>query len=224
MCPGDGSRFLPETQLLACSGQRPCHLGVHLPKDSNPAHLPALGREARRVHLKRKRSADATRHLVGNTRGQTWPPDVSPHGAVLLGVKCSCGSQLRSAIDVGVSGHCSYTAYTFPFQDKNRASIRQRIDQSDPHANMFHSVLVIDRVQSQDRGLYTCHVTSGPSSKSVNTSVHIYGKRLTPCPRHRWDVGGSVNKDVPFRPRGTLSPMKTFRSGFLSLCYCDGDV
>ncbi|ELK18741.1 Vascular endothelial growth factor receptor 1 [Pteropus alecto] len=66
--------------------------------------------------------------------------------------------------------------WSYPAQDKNRASIRQRIDQSDPHANMFHSVLVIDRVQSQDRGLYTCHVTSGLSSKSVNTSVHIYGK------------------------------------------------
>ncbi|XP_039718622.1 vascular endothelial growth factor receptor 1 isoform X1 [Pteropus medius] len=66
--------------------------------------------------------------------------------------------------------------WSYPAEDKNRASIRQRIDQSDPHANMFHSVLVIDRVQSQDRGLYTCHVTSGPSSKSVNTSVHIYGK------------------------------------------------
>lgn len=79
---------------------------------------------------------------------------------------------------------------TFPFQEKRRASIRQRIDRSDPHVNMFHSVLVINRVQSQDRGLYACHVTSGPTSRSVNTSVHIYGK-LVP---HRWHMGGSIKQ------------------------------
>ncbi|KAM7237937.1 hypothetical protein CapIbe_010895 [Capra ibex] len=56
------------------------------------------------------------------------------------------------------------------------ASIRQRIDQRSPHNNVFYSILVIDKVQKEDQGLYTCHVRSGLSLKSVNASVHIYDK------------------------------------------------
>lgn len=76
-------------------------------------------------------------------------------------------------------------------QEQSRAAIRRRIDQSDPRANVFHSVLVIDRVQSQDRGLYTCHVASGPTARAVNASVHVYGKRPRPAPSSR-GVGGSA--------------------------------
>ncbi|XP_036084290.1 vascular endothelial growth factor receptor 1 isoform X2 [Rousettus aegyptiacus] len=66
--------------------------------------------------------------------------------------------------------------WSYPAEEQSRAAIRRRIDQSDPRANVFHSVLVIDRVQSQDRGLYTCHVASGPTARAVNASVHVYGK------------------------------------------------
>ncbi|EPY74742.1 vascular endothelial growth factor receptor 1 [Camelus ferus] len=57
-----------------------------------------------------------------------------------------------------------------------RASIRRRIDRRSSHNNVFYSILIIDKVQSKDKGLYTCHVKSGPSFKSVNTSVHVYDK------------------------------------------------
>ncbi|XP_030873854.1 vascular endothelial growth factor receptor 1-like [Leptonychotes weddellii] len=61
-------------------------------------------------------------------------------------------------------------------ETKKRASIRQRIGQHTSIAIVFYSVLVIDKVQNKDKGLYTCHVKSGPSFKSVNTSVHVYDK------------------------------------------------
>lgn len=69
-----------------------------------------------------------------------------------------------------------YTCHIFSLQKTGRATIRQRIDQSDPLANVFHSVLTIPKVQRNDRGLYACHVKSGPSAQSANTTVQVYGK------------------------------------------------
>nr|XP_055100549.1 vascular endothelial growth factor receptor 1 isoform X1 [Symphalangus syndactylus] len=66
--------------------------------------------------------------------------------------------------------------WSYPDEKNKRASVRRRIDQSNSHANIFYSVLTIDKVQNKDKGLYTCRVRSGPSFKSVNTSVHIYDK------------------------------------------------
>lgn len=53
----------------------------------------------------------------------------------------------------------------------------QRIDQKNSEANIFYSILVVDRVRDIDKGQYTCHVKSGPSIKAVNTTVIVYGKR-----------------------------------------------
>ncbi|XP_044105453.1 vascular endothelial growth factor receptor 1 isoform X1 [Neovison vison] len=66
--------------------------------------------------------------------------------------------------------------WRYPGEKKKRASIRQRIGQRTSVAIVFYSVLTIDKVQNRDKGLYTCNVKSGPSFKSVNTSVHIYDK------------------------------------------------
>uniref|UniRef100_A0A8C2L9C3 Vascular endothelial growth factor receptor 1 n=1 Tax=Cricetulus griseus TaxID=10029 RepID=A0A8C2L9C3_CRIGR len=67
-------------------------------------------------------------------------------------------------------------SWNYPGKATKRASIRQRIDQSNPHNNVFHSVLKISDVQSHDKGLYTCRVKSGSSFRSFNASVHVYGK------------------------------------------------
>ncbi|XP_045833888.1 vascular endothelial growth factor receptor 1 [Meles meles] len=66
--------------------------------------------------------------------------------------------------------------WSYPGETKKRASIRQRIGQRTSDAIVFYSVLTIAKVQNRDKGLYTCNVRSGPSFKSVNTSVHIYDK------------------------------------------------
>uniref|UniRef100_A0A8D1K5T1 receptor protein-tyrosine kinase n=1 Tax=Sus scrofa TaxID=9823 RepID=A0A8D1K5T1_PIG len=66
--------------------------------------------------------------------------------------------------------------WSYPGEVNKRASVRRRIDQSHSDNNVFYSILVIDKVQNKDKGLYTCRVKSGPSFRSVNTSVHIYDK------------------------------------------------
>ncbi|XP_036312145.1 vascular endothelial growth factor receptor 1 isoform X3 [Pipistrellus kuhlii] len=64
--------------------------------------------------------------------------------------------------------------WTYPGETNKSASIRRRFDQSNPHYNIFYSVLTINKVQSKDSGIYACHVTSGPSFRSANTSVRVY--------------------------------------------------
>ncbi|XP_008823277.1 vascular endothelial growth factor receptor 1 isoform X2 [Nannospalax galili] len=66
--------------------------------------------------------------------------------------------------------------WDYPGKAAKRASVRQRISQRNSHTNVFYSILTINNVQSRDKGLYTCHVKSGPSFRSSNTSVHIYEK------------------------------------------------
>ncbi|XP_016387027.1 vascular endothelial growth factor receptor 1-like [Sinocyclocheilus rhinocerous] len=53
------------------------------------------------------------------------------------------------------------------------ATIIRRISRS--RTNMlFYSVLTIPRLSKADRGLYKCHVTSGPSKRETNTTVIVY--------------------------------------------------
>ncbi|XP_027446642.1 vascular endothelial growth factor receptor 1 isoform X2 [Zalophus californianus] len=84
-----------------------------------------------------------------------------------LTLNCTATTDLNTRVQM---------TWSYPGETKKRASIRQRIGQRTSIAIVFYSVLVIDKVQNKDKGLYTCHVKSGPSFKSVNTSVHIYDK------------------------------------------------
>ncbi|KAL1768643.1 vascular endothelial growth factor receptor 1 isoform X1 [Sigmodon hispidus] len=84
-----------------------------------------------------------------------------------LALNCTTTTELNTRVQM---------SWNYPGKASKRASIRQRIDQSNPHNNVFHSVLKISNVQSQDKGLYTCRVKSGSSFRSFNTSVHVYGK------------------------------------------------
>lgn len=88
------------------------------------------------------------------------------HGQTLV-LNCTTTTELNTRVQM---------SWSYPGRATKRASIRQRIDQSNPHNNVFHSVLKISNVQSQDKGLYTCRVKSGSSFKSFNSSVHVYGK------------------------------------------------
>ncbi|XP_065757695.1 vascular endothelial growth factor receptor 1 isoform X2 [Muntiacus reevesi] len=82
-----------------------------------------------------------------------------------LTLKCTATTPLNTRVRM---------TWSYPGEVNNRASIRRRIDQSSSQNNVFYSILVIDKVENKDKGLYTCHVKSGPSLKSVNTSVYIY--------------------------------------------------
>uniref|UniRef100_A0A8C3GRI7 receptor protein-tyrosine kinase n=1 Tax=Cairina moschata TaxID=8855 RepID=A0A8C3GRI7_CAIMO len=75
--------------------------------------------------------------------------------------------------------------WTYPGQTKKRGSITQRIDRRNTEANIFYSILVVDRVRDIDKGQYACHVKSGPSIKSVNTTVLVYDKMFINLKRRR---------------------------------------
>nr|XP_047928796.1 vascular endothelial growth factor receptor 1 isoform X3 [Anser cygnoides]XP_047928797.1 vascular endothelial growth factor receptor 1 isoform X4 [Anser cygnoides] len=78
--------------------------------------------------------------------------------------------------------------WTYPGQTKKRGSITQRIDQKNTEANIFYSILVVDKVRDIDKGQYACHVKSGPSIKSVNTTVLVYDKMFINLKRRRKTV------------------------------------
>ncbi len=60
-------------------------------------------------------------------------------------------------------------------QANGSGTIIRRISRS--RSNMlFYSVLTIPRLSKADRGLYKCHVTSGPSKRETNTTVIVYGE------------------------------------------------
>uniref|UniRef100_A0A8C0ESY8 receptor protein-tyrosine kinase n=1 Tax=Bubo bubo TaxID=30461 RepID=A0A8C0ESY8_BUBBB len=60
-----------------------------------------------------------------------------------------------------------------------------RIDQKNTEANIFYSILVVDKVRDIDKGQYTCHVKSGPSIKAVNTTVIVYDKMFINLKRRK---------------------------------------
>ncbi|XP_067419027.1 vascular endothelial growth factor receptor 1 isoform X3 [Emydura macquarii macquarii] len=77
--------------------------------------------------------------------------------------------------------------WSYPGEVNHRASITKRIGQN-TDANIFYSILVVDKVRDIDKGQYTCHVKSGPSVKSVNTTVHVYDKAFITLNHRRKSV------------------------------------
>uniref|UniRef100_A0A663FGF6 receptor protein-tyrosine kinase n=1 Tax=Aquila chrysaetos chrysaetos TaxID=223781 RepID=A0A663FGF6_AQUCH len=75
--------------------------------------------------------------------------------------------------------------WTYPGEARKRGSVMQRIDQKNTEANIFYSILVVDKVRDIDKGQYTCHVKSGPSIKAVNTTVIVYDKMFINLKRRR---------------------------------------
>uniref|UniRef100_A0A672UCP7 receptor protein-tyrosine kinase n=1 Tax=Strigops habroptila TaxID=2489341 RepID=A0A672UCP7_STRHB len=75
--------------------------------------------------------------------------------------------------------------WTYPGEARRRGSVTQRIDQKNTEANIFYSILVVDKVRDIDKGQYTCHVKSGPSIKAVNTTVIVYDKVFINLKRRR---------------------------------------
>ncbi|XP_025064496.1 vascular endothelial growth factor receptor 1 [Alligator sinensis] len=78
--------------------------------------------------------------------------------------------------------------WSYPGEANKRGSITQRIDQKNTEANIFYSILVVDKVCDIDEGQYTCYVKSGPSIKSVNTTVRVYDKTFINLKHRRKSV------------------------------------
>ncbi|XP_042313507.1 vascular endothelial growth factor receptor 1 isoform X1 [Sceloporus undulatus] len=76
--------------------------------------------------------------------------------------------------------------WSYPGEASKRGTITRTIVPRKDKPNLFYSLLVIDKVHNIDKGQYTCNVKSGPSLKSVNTTVHIYDKAfITLKPRRK---------------------------------------
>nr|XP_033805031.1 vascular endothelial growth factor receptor 1 isoform X2 [Geotrypetes seraphini] len=100
-------------------------------------------------------------------------------------VELNVKSKVKLLIGEPLAINCTVTAdwnarfqmsWSYPGKGAVRANITQRIGQSLANGNIFYNILVIDRVQNSDKGAYTCYVTSGPFTRFVNTTVHIYEK------------------------------------------------
>uniref|UniRef100_A0A5F9CWB7 Vascular endothelial growth factor receptor 1 n=1 Tax=Oryctolagus cuniculus TaxID=9986 RepID=A0A5F9CWB7_RABIT len=107
-----------------------------------------------------------------------------------LNLNCTATTPLNTRVQM---------TWSYPGQTSKRASVRQRIDQSSAHANVFYSVLVIDQVQNRDKGLYTCQVKSGPSFRSASTSVHVYDKAFITVKHRRQQVHETVAGKKSYR-------------------------
>ncbi|NP_989583.2 vascular endothelial growth factor receptor 1 precursor [Gallus gallus] len=104
--------------------------------------------------------------------------------------------------------------WTYPGEAMKRGSVTQRIDQKNREANVFYSILVIDKVRDIDKGQYACHVKSGPSNKLVNTTVIVYDKRFINLKRRRKTmleaVAGRKSYRLPMKVKAFPSPEVTW--------------
>uniref|UniRef100_A0A8C2UB23 Platelet-derived growth factor receptor-like protein n=1 Tax=Coturnix japonica TaxID=93934 RepID=A0A8C2UB23_COTJA len=104
--------------------------------------------------------------------------------------------------------------WTYPGEAMKRGSVTQRIDQKNREANIFYSILVIDKVRDIDKGQYACHVKSGPSNKLVNTTVIVYDKRFINLKRRRKTmleaVAGRKSYRLPMKVKAFPSPEVTW--------------
>ncbi|XP_062336383.1 vascular endothelial growth factor receptor 1 isoform X2 [Osmerus eperlanus] len=92
-----------------------------------------------------------------------------------LSLNCTVTAELNSRVSI---------IWSYPAQANDSASITRRIEKRRSHT-LFYSVLSIPRLQRSDRGLYTCHVTSGPQSRQANVSVTVYDRPFIRLkPRH----------------------------------------
>ncbi|XP_048350589.1 vascular endothelial growth factor receptor 1 isoform X2 [Sphaerodactylus townsendi] len=78
--------------------------------------------------------------------------------------------------------------WNYPGERNKRGTITSSINQRNYGANVFYSILVIDKVRDIDKGLYTCNVTSSPSLRLVNATVHIYDKAFISLKHRRKNV------------------------------------
>ncbi|XP_069825972.1 vascular endothelial growth factor receptor 1 [Dendropsophus ebraccatus] len=82
-----------------------------------------------------------------------------------LAINCTVTTDLNSRAEI---------QWTYPrLQFGILASIIKRVVLSDSEA-VVYSMLFIHKVKTFDQGLYTCTAKNGPSTKSVNTTVHVH--------------------------------------------------
>ncbi|KAJ6662313.1 hypothetical protein lerEdw1_012477 [Lerista edwardsae] len=87
----------------------------------------------------------------------------------------------------------------YPGETNKRATVTSVIMQRSNEPNVFYSILVVDKVHDIDKGQYTCNVKSGPSMRSVNTTVHIYDKPFITLKHRRKNVLDVISGKKSYR-------------------------
>uniref|UniRef100_A0AAR2IQQ1 receptor protein-tyrosine kinase n=1 Tax=Pygocentrus nattereri TaxID=42514 RepID=A0AAR2IQQ1_PYGNA len=84
----------------------------------------------------------------------------------LLALNCTVTAEWNSRVSI---------SWTYPGQANSTASVSKRITKSKNNM-VFYSVLTIHKLRKADRGVYTCHVASGPAKRQANSSVIVYDR------------------------------------------------
>ncbi|KAL7840746.1 hypothetical protein AOLI_G00260690 [Acnodon oligacanthus] len=84
----------------------------------------------------------------------------------LLALNCTVTAEWNSRVSI---------SWTYPGQTNSTASVSRRITKSKNNM-VFYSVLTIHKLRKADRGLYTCHVASGPAKRQANSSVIVHDR------------------------------------------------
>ncbi|KTG35666.1 hypothetical protein cypCar_00000070 [Cyprinus carpio] len=82
----------------------------------------------------------------------------------MLALNCTVTAEWNTRVSI---------SWTYPQKANGSANIIRRISKSRTKI-LFYSVLTIPRLSKADRGLYKCHVASGPSKRETNTTVIVY--------------------------------------------------
>ncbi|KAJ8278170.1 hypothetical protein GJAV_G00084690 [Gymnothorax javanicus] len=116
-----------------------------------------------------------------------------------LALGCTATTEWNSRVSI---------SWSYPGQANSSASISHRIAKGSS-GMMFHSVLSIRRLSRANRGVYICHVRSGPTSRETNTSVTVYNRPFIRLKhRHGPTVDALVGKKL-FRLSPKLSAFPT---------------
>ncbi|XP_054829736.1 vascular endothelial growth factor receptor 1 [Eublepharis macularius] len=89
--------------------------------------------------------------------------------------------------------------WSYPGERSKRGTITSSINQKNYEANVFYSILVVDKVRDIDKGQYTCNVKSGPSLRSVNTTVHVYDKAFITLKHRKKNVLDIISGKKSYR-------------------------
>ncbi|XP_060755794.1 vascular endothelial growth factor receptor 1 isoform X1 [Neoarius graeffei] len=81
-----------------------------------------------------------------------------------LALNCTVTAEWNSRVNIN---------WNYPGKANSMVSISRRITQSKTNV-VFYSILTVHKLLKEDKGVYTCHVTSGPAKREVNTSVIVY--------------------------------------------------
>ncbi|TSK98456.1 Vascular endothelial growth factor receptor 1 [Bagarius yarrelli] len=81
-----------------------------------------------------------------------------------LALNCTVTAEWNSRVNIN---------WSYPGKANSTASISRRITQSKTNV-VFYSILTVQKLHMTDKGTYTCHVTSGPTKREVNTSVIVH--------------------------------------------------